>query len=106
MDRITGTLAALALGVGVSLALAGSAVAQPQEGCEIYLTAPETSEQGAVASEEYAEITPPTGRETSGETPDPAMTAEAEAVGSESAARIGMGECDEIEELSTKKTEG
>ena len=105
MDRITGTLAALALGVGVSLALAGGAVAQPQGGCEIIVD-PASETAGIQGSEEYAEIAPTTGAETAGETPDPEMGAEAEAVGSESAARIGMGECDEIEQLSIQKKEG
>jgi hypothetical protein len=109
MDRITGTLAALALGVGVSLALSGGAVAQVgEEGCPYteYVEPAGEDHPGAVGSEEYTEITPPTGRDTIAETPDPDMSATAEAVGSVSAEHGTRGGCPEPAGAAAQKTEG
>ena len=77
----------------------GSAVAQPKEGCEI--ATPGETDYQAQASEEYAEVTPPTGAEKGGQTPSPDSGATAEATGS-GAPMPGVGECDEIQELSTE----
>ncbi len=102
MDRIIGTLAALALGIGFSLAVSGGAVAQEgEEGCPVYEGDPAGDDlTGAVGSEEYAEIAPETGRETAAETPDPEMSAEGEGVGSITGG-VARGGCPEPAGAST-----
>ncbi len=82
----------------MSLAVVGGAVAQPKEGCEISTI--DEAAVGASASEEHAAVSPETGRETGGDTDNPASVATAEAEGSH-APMPGMGECDEIDDLGT-----
>jgi len=97
MDRLTRTFAALAFGVGVSLAASGGAFAQPKdEPCPPASADP----TGAQGSQEYEAAS--AGRETAMETPDPAMSATAEAVGSESA-DVKRGGCPDIEPLGEEK---
>lgn len=98
MDKMTSTVAALALGLGMSLAVVGGAVAQPKEGCEISTI--DEAAHDAGASEEHAAVSPETGRESGGDTDSPATGATAEAEGSH-APMPGMGECDEIDDLGT-----
>ena len=94
MDRLIRTFAALAVGIGVSLAASG-AFAQPKETPCPPASADPTAAQG---SAEYEGAS--AGRETAKETPDPAMGATAEAVGSESAG-VKRGGCPDIEPLGT-----
>ncbi len=97
MNRIIGTVAALAL----AIAMSGGAVAQgPGEDCLDY-TGPThgDSPEGATGSDEYAEAQA-TGREAGTETPNPDQDATGSAVGSVSAAGGHRGGCPVIEPLT------
>lgn len=99
MDRIIGTFAALALGVGITIAAAGGALAQPKD-----TPCPPASADmaGAQGSEKYTESGQPSGRESGTETANAEMTAEGQAVGSVSG-DVKRGGCPDIEELMPEK---
>ena len=97
MDKMPNIVAAIALGLGMSLAAVSGAVAQPKEGCEVSTI--DEAATGASASDEHAAVSPETGREEATTT-----TAEerAEMQGStdgSDAPMPGMGECDDIDDL-------
>lgn len=94
MDRITGTFAALALGIGVSIAAAGGALAQPEE-----TPCPPAGQSGAAlqGSDEQMK-SQRTGREAGTETASAEGGAEGSRVGTPSQ-DVQRGGCPEIEDL-------
>jgi hypothetical protein len=94
MDRITGTFAALAFGIGLSIAAAGGALAQPKdEPCP-----PASTEGAKLQGSEKQMKAEGAGRDAGTETASAEMKAEGQAVGSVSG-KVKRGGCPEIEEL-------